>query len=129
MEFLKEKTKVQTIKSKYQVVVDTMTGDGDDYHNFSVLFDENQISDLQQYIIYCEVLQNQYPNGRGGYDDYKLDFFEEYFSDDWYNYEGMEDSMEDYSVYYYDEDGIKYNIKVVLSKEDIKVIDSFGILI
>lgn len=128
MEFLKEKTKVQTITSKYQVVVETMTGDADDYHEFAVLFDENQISDLQQYIIYCEVLQKQYPNGRGGYDDYELDFFEEYFSDDWYNHEGMEDSMEDYSVYYYDEDGIKYDVKVVLSEEDIKVIDSFGIL-
>ena len=128
MEFLKEKTKVQTIKSKYQVVVDTMTGDGDDYHSFNVYFDENQISDLQRYIIYCEVLQNQYPNGRGGCDDYELDFFEEYFSDDWYHYEDMQDSMEDYSVYYYDEDGIKYDVKVVLSEEDIKVIDSFGIL-
>ena len=128
MEFLKEKSKVESIKSKYQVVVSTMTGDADDYHEFSVLFDENQISDLQQYIIYCEVLQNQYPNGRCGDDDYELDFFEEYFSDDWYNHEGMEDSMEDYSVYYYDEDGIKYDVKVVLSEEDIKVIDSFGIL-
>jgi hypothetical protein len=128
MEFLKEKSKVESIQSKYQVVVTTMTGDGNDYHKFSVLFDKNQISDLQQYIVYCEVLQKQYPNGRGGCDDYEFDFFEECFSDNWYIYDGMEDSMEDYSVYYYDEDGIKYDIKVVLSKEDIKVIDSFGIL-
>lgn len=128
MEFLKEKSKVESIKSKHQVVVSTMTGDADDYHEFSVLFDENQISSLQQYIIYCEVLQKQYPNGRGGYDDYELDFFEEYFSDDWYKYEGMEDSMEDYDVYYYDEDGIKYDVSVELSPEDIVIIESYGIL-
>ena len=128
MEFLKEKSKVESIKSKYQVDVSTMTGDADDYHEFSVLFDENQIRDLQQYIIYCEVLQKQYPNGRGGCDDYELDFFEEYFSDDWYNYEGMEDSMEDYDVYYYDENSVKYDVSVELSPEDILKIESYGIL-
>lgn len=116
--------------SKYIINVQTMEGDGDGYNAFNLTFDEKDIEEVKKVIIYCEVLKRQYPNGRGGCDDYALDFFDEYFNDDWnYTYDGqIQDSMEDYDVYYYDENSVKYDVSVELSPEDIVKIESYGIL-
>ena len=97
---------------------------------FNLTFDEKDIEEVKKVIIYCEVLKRQYPNGRGGSADYTLDFFDEYFNDDWnYDWDGqIQDSMEDYDVYYYDENSVKYDVSVELSPEDKVKIESYGIL-
>lgn len=131
MELKHYKSKQEKIKSKYVIDVCTMEGDADGYNNFDIIFDEKDIEELKKVIIYCEVLERQYPNGRGGYDTYNsLDFFSYYFDADWnYAYDGeIQDSMEGYSVYYYDENGEKFDVMITLSDEDIATIESYGIL-
>lgn len=116
-------------KSRYIIEVYTMEGDADDYHSFSMTFREDEIEELKERIIQCEVLSLAYSNGKGGYDDYyELDFFEEHFSDDWYCYEGCWDSFDGYSVVYYDENSKKFNVDVSLSEEDKDKIKSYPVL-
>lgn len=131
MELKHYKSKQEKIKSKYVIDVCTMEGDADGYNNFDIIFGEKDIEELKKVIIYCEVLERQYPNGRGGYDTYNsLDFFSYYFDAKWnYAYDGeIQDSMEGYSVYYYDENSEKFDVMITLSDEDRTTIESYGIL-
>lgn len=131
MELKHYKSKQEKIKSKYVIDVRTMEGDADGYNNFDIIFDEKDIEELKKVIIYCEVLERQYPNGRGGYDTYNsLDFFSYYFDAKWnYAYDGeIQDSMEGYSVYYYDENSEKFDVMITLSDEDRTTIESYGVL-
>lgn len=116
-------------KSCYVIEVDTMEGDADDYHRFTLYFAENEIEELKERIIQCEVLSLAYPNGKGGYDGFdELDFFEYHFRDDWYCYEGCWDSFDGYSVVYYDENSKKFNVDISLSEEDKAKINSYPVL-
>ena len=131
MELKHYKSKQEKIKSKYVIDVCTIEGDADGYNNFDIIFDEKDIEELKKVIIYCEVLERQYPNGRGGYDTYNsLDFFSKYFDAKWnYAYDGeIQDSMEGYKVWYYDAAGEKFSVQVTLSEEDLEFIKSFGVL-
>lgn len=114
----------------YWVISETMTGDANDYHTIEAHFGAENMDELKEYIIYCEVLKRQYPNGRGGGDSYSsLPFFEDYFLEDWFwdNY-GSEDSFLNYTVTYFDENGVEYDVNVELTDEDKKEIEKYGIL-
>lgn len=77
MEFKYNESIVKLPFGCYIITVNTMEGDADDYHSFTMTFREDQIEELKERIIQCEVLSLAYPNGRGGYDGYdELDFFE-----------------------------------------------------
>lgn len=129
MEFKYTENIVKLPFSCYVLTVETMEGDADDYHSFSMTFREDQIEELKERIIQCEVLSLAYPNGKGGYHGFdELDFFEEHFSDDWYCYECCLDSFAGYSVVYYDEHSKKFNVDVGLSKEDKAKINSYPVL-
>lgn len=129
MEFKYTESIVKLPFGCYIITVNTMEGDADDYHSFNLTFREDQIEELKERIIQCEVLSLAYPNGRGCYDGYdELDFFEKNFSDGWYCYEGCWDSFDGYSVVYYDENSKKFNVNVSLSKEDEAKINSYPVL-
>ena len=131
MELTLHKAKVNNPKLKYVIEVKTMEGDADGYNKFDIGFDSKDLDEVKKVICYCEVLLRQYPNGRDGYDTYNsLDFFSYYFDADWnYAYDGeIQDSMDGYKVWYYDETGEKFSVQISLSEEDLEFIKSFGVL-
>jgi len=72
----------------------------------------------------------QYKNGRSGgsgfYDH--LEFFDEFFDNEWHYEDGeYMDSFEDYSLVYFDKDGEKFECSYVLDDEDKKRINSFKV--
>ena len=124
--------RVKAPKDRYVVEVDTMEGDADGWNQFeSQRYKHSELDMLKQYIIYCEVLLKQYPHGRGGSDDHQeLPFFEEEFNDYWpCSCDGQfEDSMEGYSVFYYDKTGQKFEVNIELDDKDKEEIKSYGVL-
>ena len=47
--------------------INTMEGDADDYHSFNLNVEKEK--DVKKLIIYCNVLEKSYPNGKGGDDE------------------------------------------------------------
>lgn len=116
-------------KSAYEVTIDYMIGDADGWNTSTKLFTD--MEELKQFIIWCEVLALQYPDGRGGCDNYgDLPFFEEHFEDEWScsNDGDEEDSFDGYAVKYYDQTGQAFSTSIVLDDEDKKEIASYGVL-
>lgn len=121
--------KLKLIKNMWSIEIETMEGDADDYHRFSLEFEE--IEDFKKCLIQCEVLDKQYPNGRGGGDDYNdLDFFEEVFDELWhYACDGQfADSMDGYVPFYYNAAGDKLTVDIEFSKEDSDIINEYGVM-
>jgi len=121
------KTKItEQPKNGYFIEVETMTGDGDDYHNFEIPC-ENE-DEVKSEIIKLEVISKQYPNGRGGYDTYnELPFWDDF--EDWpYGYDGeIQDELDSFEVYWYN-DNVRYKVSYTLSEQDNEEIKSFGVL-
>ena len=105
----------------YEVTVNTMEGDADDYHSIEITAEtEDELRDI---IIHCEIMKRCYPNGRGGYDDYIGPYFDKYFSDDLFCNEGIQDAITDYEIVYHDTKGNQYSVEIELDdemKEEIK---------
>jgi len=119
-------------KCVYRIKVDTMTGDADGYNDFNIDLPDSITGrvELKNVIIYCEVLAKQYRNGRGGGTGYydHLDFFDEWFEEEWYYEEGeYMDDFEDYSIFYFDLDGKEFNVSAYLSEQDMKDVDSYEV--
>ena len=121
--------KEKQIKNCFVLSFTTMQGDADDYHYFKFIVEKKDKKKLRRLIIYANVLLKSYPHGKGGYDDFsKLSFFEDWFSDEWYNYEGFVDSMESFSIDFIDKKGGTHSVSYELSKKDKKTIDSYPVL-
>ena len=108
-------TQKENPKSLYVVTVDTMEGDADDYHVFEITTES--VDELKEIIIGMEILCNAYPNGRGGCDEYCGKFYEEYVSEELYSYEGFNDSIQSFSVNYYDENGNEFNVQYTIDED------------
>jgi hypothetical protein len=114
-------TQKENPKSLYVVTVETMEGDADDYHDFEIT--TKSIDELKEIIIGMAILANAYPNGRGGCDEYCGKFYEEYVSDNLYSYEGFNDSIQSFSVKYYNEKGEEFNLEYTFDEDMINRID------
>jgi len=113
-------------KDLFVFEVKTMEGDADDYHEFEMFANKDELKKVKKLIRYLKVLEKSYPNGKGGCDGFdELDFFEEWFEDDWYSYEGIIDSFESWKLFFYDENGIKHSVSYELSQKDRDKIDSY----
>jgi len=118
----------QNPKNVYVFTIETMEGDADDWHNFEIAVDS--LEEAKKLIVYCEVMSKQYPNGRGGGTGFyeHLDFFDEYFEDEWYYDDGVwMDSWENYSVIYYNVNGEAYKCEITLEDEDLEKINSYEV--
>ena len=135
-----EKIKNTTAKrvKYYEVKVKTMEGDADDYHNVDITFEDDEEGRrlLRECVIACEIISKHYPHGVGGgynfykecpywnkwfsyepteeYDDNIVTFGEEWH---WECDTGTPDSFENYSVNYYDDEGVKHACKLTFDKE------------
>lgn len=137
---LLEKADTPDYRNQYVVECEAMFGDADGkgmvvIGGFIKGQDEEHLEDLLQT---CERLEKAYPYGRGGGDDYDhIDGFGRWFrpdnlSEEEYNSlpecvrdlcaewllepDGMghQASFEGYKVFYYDENGVKFNVAVEL---------------
>lgn len=132
--------KVKTPINAYIVRCEAMYGDADGYGELLIgPFKRNQDEEhLQDFIQFCERMKREYPWGRGGGDDYNhVEGFNKWFCSDnlseeeyealpqtvkdvgdyWLNdpqSDGSQASFEGYSVFYYDENGAKFNVSVRL---------------
>lgn len=117
-----QKSKIKNPTETYLVVVKTMEGDADDYHTIEFLTKDTE--ELREIIIHTNVLMKCFSkNGRGGDDDYVGPYFKKFFEgklfvNDW----GMTDSVEEYSVFYFDFLGQKSKVKIEMDKEMLEEI-------
>ena len=119
----------ETRTNLFVFVVKTMQGDADDYHEFEMFANKDENKKVKKLIRYLKVLEKSYPNGKGGCDGFnRLDFFQEWFADDWYSYEGLVDEFESWKLFFYDEDGIKHSVSYELSQNDQDKIDTYPVL-
>lgn len=109
--------------SYYEVTIETMEGDADDYHSIEITAEtEDELRDI---IIHCEIMKRCYPNGRGGGSDYDYigPYFDKYFSDNLSCKDSVQDAIEDYEIVFHDTEGKQYSVKIELDeemKEEIK---------
>lgn len=96
-------------KRGYELVITTMEGDADDYHELNFTFDIDDKEELLRYIIACEVVAKSYPNGRGGGDNYQGEYWDLISSngDEWPHEcnSGIADSFSSWSVIFHDGNG------------------------
>ena len=100
-------------KDKYVMLINTMEGDADDYHTMEFYFSKSRLKKLRQMIVAVTVLSLCYPNGRGGQDDY-VGRYARLFLEDLYvepSY-GITDTIQDFSVVYYDKNGGVFNVDI-----------------
>jgi len=107
--------KSKSLKNTYVVKVETMEGDADDYHNFKI--STTDVNELREIIIGLTILLAAYPSGRGGYDDYCGSFYEKYVEEELFSNEGISDSIESFSVKFYDENGEDFNVEYEMDEE------------
>lgn len=111
-----------TPKNMFVIDIETMEGDADDEHHIEIHCESEE--ELRDVIIHAEVMKKCYPSGRGGGDDYTGPYFEKYFADSIYcNDWSHTDSIEDYSIVHYDENGIMRHVVVDFDEEMIEEIN------
>ena len=111
---------VPVYKNMYELVVETMQGDADDYHDFTLHFpivDGEPSDDLFKAIRLLEKIESE-----ADWDTSlnKYDGFERLFSDEWYfecDY-GYWDSLEGYTLFLYDSSGTKFVIDIEIFDEE-----------
>jgi len=124
-----KKLKATKPKNIWRVNVQTMTNDADGWNDFDLDFSDK--SEFERVILYCEVMEKQYTQGRGGgsgfYDH--LDFFDKYFNEDWYYEEGGEwmDSWDGFTLSYFDQTGEEFKVTYKLNDEDKEIINSYEV--
>ena len=116
MKFFKKELKEEKPKNVYLIVVTTMTGDADDYHEIKIFAkDENELKRIIQYI---RILEKMAPDWYDKCPSEIFCFWEKYFSD-WFFSDGYWfDTYEYFDVYYFDENGKKYEVEVEYEPED-----------
>lgn len=129
MEFIKELPCEDTPKSKYVIFVNIDTGNSVSKYieerEIIREFDENQIDDLRQFIIYWEVLESAYSFGRREKDNYnEFKFVDSHFKELVYDSLGRRDTINGYEVIYYDELSRRCDVYIEFSKEDLDEIES-----
>jgi hypothetical protein len=139
---IKNPVKVPKYKNTYELVINFMEGDADDYHKSVVMIKEEHIDhlkDLLDVVIRCN---NAYQHGRGGCDEYNhIEGYNKYFSVEDLSEEEYDklteifkskhhndslidhpydsnsdchDSFDGYELYYYDENYNKFETEVVI---------------
>lgn len=132
----------QQYKDCYVVECEAMYGDADGYDTLTFGgFYRHQVEILKDLVVVCERMKNAYPNGKGGkdyYDESTVEGYNRWFNQDnlsqeeydalpekqkwmadyWLNdptgFDDTEAKFEDYNIYYYDADGVKYNVEVIM---------------
>lgn len=100
-------------KNKFKIEVSLMHGDGDHYN--TVEFQCENKEEVIELIDLFDRMIKEYPNGRGGNDNYyHIDGFEELTKSEWpwditsdYNTHA---DITDYNVFYYNESRIKHEV-------------------
>lgn len=123
----------------YMLEIEFMHGDADRFEKENIgPFKNNplDIEELKDAIIVCERMRRLFEDGKGGCDFYNEDLVPGY--DKWFDEEKYEDtgnienhlaisvpydddyqaSLEDYEVFYYDKNGNKCNVEIILSEEN-----------
>jgi hypothetical protein len=131
---------VPDYRDAFVVEVKVMYGDADGYGNFEIgpfARDEDEAL-LGDFVTLCKGMDEAYKYGRGGDDDYNhVPGFNEWFDSenhlteeqwdalpkkqqelcwDWPRDpqgDGIQSSFEKYEVFYYDETGVKFDVKVI----------------
>jgi len=116
-------------KNIYRITVDTMTGDADGWNDLELDFKDKE--EFIKVVRYCEVMALQYQKcGRGGGDGFydHLDFFEDYFNEEWYYQDGeWMDSWESFGLTYFDQTGDEFKVSYTLTDEDKEIIASYEV--
>ncbi|MDF2534011.1 MAG: Phi14:2 [Bacillales bacterium] len=98
----------------YELVVRVMHGDADHFDNLTFIAETQ--SEVKQYINLFDNMLNEYPNGRGGGDNYyHIEGFDKLLESDWpwdVTDEDSQAGIKSYKVYYYDEDSKKFEVKI-----------------
>lgn len=110
-------------KNHYLIKVNTMEGDADDYHSFTLR--ASTIEELRELIIGLTLLTLAYPRGRSGLDDYIGKFYEEYISENLYSRSGVNDSITSFKVLYFNDDAEEFSVDYELDDDMIGRINSF----
>lgn len=134
------KTYTPDYRNKYFVECEAMFGDADGEATVIVggFLKGRDEEVLEDFLLTCERLSNAYPNGRGGGDEYNhVEGFNRWFQveslerDEWDSLPevvqilsadwvmepdgmGHHATFEGYEVFYYDENGVKFNVAVEL---------------
>lgn len=133
--------KLKTPINAYVVEIETMYGDADGFGRIAVggFKKDEEEEYLKDLLETCERMDEAYPRGRGGYDNYDhVEGFNKWFNiddttDEEYNAmsqrekelsayweynpqcDGGHASFYGYKVFYYDENGVKYEVSVKLN--------------
>lgn len=121
-------------KSGYYLECNFMIGDADGYEqkNYPI-----EPKNLEKTILFCLMMDKQYPRGRGGCDDYYMEkihplaeeIFETVLNEDWaYEpYDGGQCSWRKYEIILY-KNGLKYKINYELDNDDKKILSEAKVL-
>lgn len=138
---IKDKALKRKYFNAYVVECVAMFGDADGYGKVEVGgFVKGQDERyMEEFLKFCDRMQEAYPHGRGGYDHYNhVEGFDKWFNVDslkedeyealpdkvkelstyWLNDpqgDGIQASFDSYKVYYYDALGVKYNVDVKMN--------------
>jgi hypothetical protein len=131
---------VPDYRDAFVVEVQVMYGDADGYGDFEIgpFAKDKDDALLEDFVTLCKGMDAAYPHGRGGDDNYNhVPGFNEWFDSenhlteeewealpqrqrdlgrDWpYDPQGdgVQASFEKYEVFYYDETGVKFDVKVI----------------
>lgn len=127
----------QEVKNGYYLECKFMIGDADGYEK-EIYHIESEY--LKKTILFCLMMDKQYPNGRGGGSEYNYfmkkihplaeEVFEEVLCDNWATEpygDYQQCSWDDYEIFLY-KDGQKYKIDYELDEEDEKIVTEAKVL-
>lgn len=102
--------------SMYELIIDTMEGDADDYHQIVLTFKKGEEDKLAEIVVLLnKIEQDGYTHGRYTKPGYRhVEGFEELLGDEWpcdHAY-GIQDSFCRYTLYFYDSGGVKCTVDI-----------------
>ena len=106
-------------RSAYVILIETMTGDGDDEHEVSITTDS--VEELREIIIGLQILdKSENPEGYCG------DFFNQYIEGQLYEEYGVYDALciSRAVIRYFDENGNEFYVNYTLDEDMIQKINS-----
>lgn len=106
----------------YELIIETMTGDADDFHKTICTIKNNEEGEkhLKELIVACEILKKSYPSGMGGCDKYVGPYFELIYNNYGWHHGGdgqYQESFEGYELKYHDGLGGIYDCSVIIDQE------------
>jgi hypothetical protein len=106
--------KTRNPKNKYLIIAEAMHGDADKYEKVEIgPFSKSQIKEIEAIINLFKKMK-KYDCDPNGY--YNIEGFEEFYSDCWPSDCTCCDypaSFKSYEIFFFDENGIKYQVKVI----------------